>query len=54
MDRMFDAFFTTKASGMGMGLSVCQSIVDAHGGSPMGIGTVTPWRRLPIHRADHR
>jgi signal transduction histidine kinase len=55
-ERIFQPFFTTKVSGMGMGLAISRSIVDAHGGRLWatrneGHGT-TLHMRLPVVRGD--
>ncbi|MDB5503561.1 MAG: multi-sensor signal transduction histidine kinase [Tardiphaga sp.] len=58
-EPLFDAFFSTKASGLGMGLSICRSIVEAHGGrlwampNPARLGAVFQFE-LPPEEANER
>ena len=56
IDKVYDAFFTTKPSGIGMGLSICRSILEAHGGQisvvPNAGPGVTVQFSLPADRSN--
>jgi C4-dicarboxylate-specific signal transduction histidine kinase len=55
-DRLFGPFVTTKSSGMGMGLSICRRIIQAHGGriwfEPNPTGGAVFCFTLPVHLVE--
>ena len=51
IERVFDAFYTTKSGGVGMGLSFCRAIIEAHRGRLWADANRLGRRRISVHFA---
>lgn len=48
IERIFDPLFSTKAAGMGIGLAICKSIIEAHGGTLEVVSAIEKGSRFTI------